>query len=173
MNVAKEDRYDLFLAHASDDRDVFVVPLVKSLRAVGVSVWYSQFDSPFPGEMPATDEALHILLIDAMERCSAGIMVASRRFLEKPWPVRELKFWLSEPARRKRLFLVLFGVGIDDISRVAGPVVNQLASSSQVIVSSIGVAEIAAKVTSTFAKRAVVRRRELAGPTNIVVFPEY
>ena len=84
MNVAKEDRYDLFLAHASDDRDVFVVPLVNSLRAAGVSVWYSQFDSPFSSEKPATDEALHTFLTHAMERCSAGILVASRRFLEKP-----------------------------------------------------------------------------------------
>src|SRR5713226_1922711 len=124
MNVAKEDRYDFVLAHASDDRDVFVVPLVKALRAAGVSVWYSQFDSPFSSEKPATDKALHTFLTNTMERCSAGIIVASPRFLEKPWPVRELEFWVSEPARLERLFLVLLGVGIDEVSRVAGPVVH-------------------------------------------------
>lgn len=174
QSSTKEDRYDFFLAHASDDRDVFVVPLVKSLRAAGVSVWYSQFDSPFSSEKPATtDKALHTFLEDAIKRCSAGIIVASPRFLEKPWPVRELKFWMRDPARRKRLFLVLLGVGIDDISRVAGPVVHQLSLPSQAFASSIGVLEIAAKVISTFEKRAVMHGHKFRGPTNIVVFREY
>ena len=35
--------YDVFVCHASEDKDGFVRPLAAALRNIGVSVWYDEF----------------------------------------------------------------------------------------------------------------------------------
>lgn len=35
--------WDVFISHASEDKDVFVRPLATALRQLGVSVWYDEF----------------------------------------------------------------------------------------------------------------------------------
>ena len=35
--------YDVFICHASEDKDDFVQPLAEALRAENVAVWYDEF----------------------------------------------------------------------------------------------------------------------------------
>jgi hypothetical protein len=41
---AKGETYDLFISHASEDKDALVRPLAESLRDLGLSVWYDEFE---------------------------------------------------------------------------------------------------------------------------------
>ena len=41
--------YDVFISHASEDKDTFVRPLAVALNALGVTVWYDEF-SLRPGD---------------------------------------------------------------------------------------------------------------------------
>ena len=41
--VLREVEYDLFISHASEDKDDFVRPLANALKSLGVKVWYDEF----------------------------------------------------------------------------------------------------------------------------------
>jgi hypothetical protein len=172
MAVDGDSQYDLFLAHASEDRDSFVVPLVKALRAGGVSVWYSEFESPFTSKNPATDDALHRFLTEAMQSCSFGGLVISKSFLEKPWPRKELDFWLSKGDSEKRLSVVLLGVTIDDVSRSSHTSTKYLEESFAIISADLGASRIAQLMISKMSKRTVMYMKRCKPPTDIIVFPD-
>jgi TIR domain len=71
--------WDLFIAHASEDKDDFVRPLAGRLEELGASVWYDDFQLK-PGDS----------LLGAIDRGLAnsafGLLILSKAFLEKPWP---------------------------------------------------------------------------------------
>ena len=75
--------YDLFVSHASEDKEAFVRPLVAALEAEHLSVWYDESEFR-PGDR----------LIQSIERGLSrsrfGIVVVSPAFLEKRWPRAEL-----------------------------------------------------------------------------------
>jgi hypothetical protein len=37
------ETWDIFISHASEDKDSFVGPLAQSLEQLGYAVWYDQF----------------------------------------------------------------------------------------------------------------------------------
>jgi hypothetical protein len=71
--------WDLFIAHASEDKDDFVRPLAEWLDELGAHVWYDEFQLR-PGDS----------LIAAIDRGLAssrfGLLILSKAFLAKPWP---------------------------------------------------------------------------------------
>ncbi|MDX6634254.1 MAG: hypothetical protein QOF06_457 [Solirubrobacterales bacterium] len=71
--------WDLFIAHASEDKDDFVRPLAGRLEELGASVWYDDFQLK-PGAS----------LIESIDRGLAnsayGLLILSKAFLGKPWP---------------------------------------------------------------------------------------
>lgn len=75
--------YDLFVSHASEDKEGFVRPLVEALEAEHLSAWYDE-TALRPGDR----------LIQSIERglrrSRFGILVISRAFLAKRWPRAEL-----------------------------------------------------------------------------------
>jgi hypothetical protein len=74
-----KSHWDLFIAHASEDKDDFVRPLAETLERLGVEVWYDEFQLR-PGDS----------LVDTIDRGLAnstyGLLVISPAFLQKPWP---------------------------------------------------------------------------------------
>ncbi len=81
MSESNESKlqWDLFIAHASEDKDDFVRPLAEMLERVGVEVWYDEFQLR-PGDS----------LVETIDRGLAnsahGLLVISPDFLRKPWP---------------------------------------------------------------------------------------
>jgi hypothetical protein len=75
--------YDVFISHASEDKDAIARPLFKALQARGVSVWFDE------AELTLGD-SLRRKIDDGLARCRYGIVILSPSFLEKEWPQREL-----------------------------------------------------------------------------------
>lgn len=75
---------DLFICHASEDKDFFVRPLAVGLRSLGASVWYDEF-SLRPGDS----------LSRSIDRGIGGsknaVVVVSGAFIAKAWPEHELR----------------------------------------------------------------------------------
>lgn len=75
--------YDLFISHASEDKESFVRPLVEALTNESLTIWYDETEL-VPG----------CSLIETVERGLArsrfGVLVLSRAFFEKRWPRKEL-----------------------------------------------------------------------------------
>lgn len=75
--------FDLFVSHASEDKEAFVRPLVEALTSEALTVWYDETEL-VPG----------CSLVEAIERGLArsrfGVLVLSHAFFAERWPRREL-----------------------------------------------------------------------------------
>lgn len=78
-----EIQYDLFISHASDDKDDLVGPLVKALQALGVKVWYDKFTL-------RVGDSLRKKIDEGLSNSRFGTLVLSSAFFAKQWPQYEL-----------------------------------------------------------------------------------
>jgi hypothetical protein len=77
------ERYDIFISHASEDKDTIARPLYEALTKRGVSVWFDE------AELTLGD-SLGRKIDQGLARCHYGIVILSPLFLAKEWPQREL-----------------------------------------------------------------------------------
>src|SRR5260370_4234923 len=75
--------WDVFISHASEDKDDFVRPLAHGLEAHGLKVWFDEFTL-------TVGDSLRRSIDDGLSRSRFGIVVISAAFLHKDWPQREL-----------------------------------------------------------------------------------
>jgi len=75
--------YDVFISHASEDKESFVRPLAKALRSQNVEVWYDEFTLQL-------GDSIRRSLDRGLKQSRFGIVVLSHAFFEKNWPQYEL-----------------------------------------------------------------------------------
>jgi len=75
--------YDVFICHASEDKDDFVRSLAKRLKKRHVEVWYDEF-SLKPGD------SIRRAIDRGLSQSRYGIVVLSKNFFNKGWPQWEL-----------------------------------------------------------------------------------
>ena len=76
--------WDVFISHASEDKDTFVRPLAQALDQLGVKVWYDEF-ALRPGI------SLSSSIDRGLARSRFGLVVISESFIGKQWTERELQ----------------------------------------------------------------------------------
>lgn len=79
--TAKE--HDVFVSHASEDKESFVRALAEGLRACGVIVWYDEFELK-------VGDSLRRSIDRGLANSRFGIVVLSSAFFAKNWPQYEL-----------------------------------------------------------------------------------
>ena len=82
------ERWDIFISHASEDKDKFVRPLAVALTALRVSVWYDEF-SLKPGD------SISRSIDKGIAGSRFGLVVISPAFLSKRWTEHELRGLVS------------------------------------------------------------------------------
>jgi TIR domain len=75
--------HDVFICHASEDKDGFVRPLALALREMHVEVWYDEFSL-------VVGNSLRESIDRGLARSRFGIVVLSPDFFKKRWAQREL-----------------------------------------------------------------------------------
>jgi len=75
--------YDVFISHASEDKDSVVRPLAHALRDGGLEVWYDEFELKI-------GDSLRRKIDDGLAHSRFGIVVLSRSFISKGWTNYEL-----------------------------------------------------------------------------------
>lgn len=75
--------FDLFLSHASEDKDAVVRPLVRALEAANVAVWYDETELR-PGD------SLRQAIDRGLSKSRHGVIILSHAFFAKRWPQWEL-----------------------------------------------------------------------------------
>jgi hypothetical protein len=75
--------YDLFISHASEDKDAFVRPLAHAVRDREVSVWYDEFAL-------RVGDSLRRKIDLGISKSRFGLVVLSEHFFAKGWPQYEL-----------------------------------------------------------------------------------
>ena len=97
--VEDDTEYDLFISHASQDKDDFVEPLAGILTKMGFRVWYDDF-------ILKVGDSISRSIDKGIARSSYGLVVLSPHFFAKQWTQRELAgLTTREVAGRKKLIL--------------------------------------------------------------------
>ncbi len=78
-----EPEYDVFISHASEDKDEVVRPLAIALQNKGIKVWYDEF------EMKIGD-SLRRKIDKGLANSHFGVVVLSKDFIKKGWTNYEL-----------------------------------------------------------------------------------
>ena len=78
-----EKEYDVFISHASEDKDDVARPLAEALRSNGLSVWYDEFELRI-------GDSLRKKIDKGIANSNFGVIVISRDFISKGWTNYEL-----------------------------------------------------------------------------------
>ena len=78
-----EKEYDVFISHASEDKDEVVRPLAQALRNEGLSVWYDEFELRI-------GDSLRRKIDKGVATSKFGLIVLSEMFFKKGWTNYEL-----------------------------------------------------------------------------------
>ena len=117
----QSSRWDLFISHASEDKDTFVRPLAVALRSLGVSVWYDEFSLRL-------GDSLSRSIDRGLAQSSYGLVVISPAFIRKPWPEYELRGLVSREIAEDRVILPIWhGVARDDVLAFSPPLCDKVA----------------------------------------------
>ena len=82
-NQSAERKYDVFISHASEDKDDFVRLLAQALVEEGLSVWYDEFEL-------SIGDSLRRKIDSGLAQSSFGVVVLSPSFFQKNWTQYEL-----------------------------------------------------------------------------------
>lgn len=126
--------YDLFISHASEDKDDFVRPLAKRLEDAGYEVWYD--------EMTLTlGDSLSKKINEGLASSRYGIVVLSHNFFGKEWPEWELQGLTSRHISNKVILPIWHNIEKVDLLKYNPSLADMLAVSS-----SEGINEVVKKI---------------------------
>lgn len=93
--------YDVFISHASEDKDAVVRPLVQALVLNGVSVWYDEFELKI-------GDSLRRKIDRGLSNSRFGIVVISRDFIKKGWTNYELDGIITKAISGEQILLPIW-----------------------------------------------------------------
>ena len=98
------DKKDIFICHASEDKEEVAIPLVKALDDAGITYWYDQAEIKW-------GDSITQKVNDGLKISRYVVVILSEAFISKNWPQRELNSALNIEASSKevRVLPLLFG----------------------------------------------------------------
>jgi len=145
---------DLFVSHASEDKESFVRPLVDALRSADVTVWFDEYEL-------VLGDRLREKIDDGLRNSRHGLVVLSHNFFRKPWPKSELDGLFSLMDRDRRIMPIWHGLTVDEV-RTYSPTLAGLVSAK----SSEGIDKIVRDVTKALGRASAERGGTIAQGSN-------
>jgi hypothetical protein len=93
--------YDLFISHASEDKDEFVRPLAETLENMGVKVWYDEFTLK-------VGDSLRKSIDHGLVRSRFGTVILSSSFCSKNWTQYELDSMVAREMNGNKMILPIW-----------------------------------------------------------------
>lgn len=75
--------FDVFVSHASEDKELIARPLYQALVAKGCKVWFDE-------AVLKLGDSLRRKIDEGLSKCRYGVVILSPSFFQKDWPQREL-----------------------------------------------------------------------------------
>lgn len=82
-DVPLDDATDVFISHASEDKDEIARPLAEALQARGVSIWFDELSISW-------GQPIHRAIERGIANTAFGLVIVSPSFMEKQWTQAEL-----------------------------------------------------------------------------------
>jgi len=128
-------RFDVFISHASEDKEDFVRPLAAELVRLGLRVWYDEWTLKL-------GDSLRQKIEDGLVTCEYGIVVLSRHFFAKNWTNAELDgLFAREMEGHKVILPVWHDITKQEVLQHSPMLAGKMASLTEK-----GVAAVAAEV---------------------------
>lgn len=148
-------QHDVFICHASEDKEAVARPLAEALRDRHIDVWYDEFSMK-------VGDSLREAIDRGLARSRFGIVVVSPAFFTKRWTQRELSGLVArEMSEGRRLVLpVWHEIELSDVVAHSPPLGDVIATRS-----SYGLERMCADLLRTIRPEAsplLVARDELA-----------
>jgi hypothetical protein len=116
--------YDVFISHASEDKDSVVRPLALALRDEGLDVWYDEFELKIGDSLRRKIDA-------GLARSRFGVVVLSQAFFKKGWANYELDGLVTKAVSGDQVLLpVWHNVSKDEVMAYSPSLADKLARST-------------------------------------------
>lgn len=93
--------YDIFISHASEDKDDFVRPLAEALSSEGIKVWYDEFTLK-------VGDSLRRSIDQGLIKSKYGTVVLSSSFFAKNWTQYELDAMVAKEMEGHKMILPIW-----------------------------------------------------------------
>jgi len=134
--VAEDTQYDVFISHASEDKEAFVRGFAEALREAGLAVWYDEFSLKW-------GDNLRQSIDKGLAASRFGVVVLSKAFFDKDWPQQELNgLFALEMGGTTRILPIWHMITKDEVRTKSPMLADKLAMST----ATMGVDEIAEKL---------------------------
>lgn len=98
---ADDEVYDVFISHASEDKEEVVRPLANALRKAGLKVWYDEFELHI-------GDSLRRKIDQGLAKSRFGIVVISPNFIRKGWTNYELDGLITRAVTGDQILLPIW-----------------------------------------------------------------
>jgi hypothetical protein len=125
LQALRTDQLDVFISHATEDKEEVARPLAEDLRKLGLKVWYDEFELRI-------GDSLRRKIDEGLVRSRFGIVVLSPAFFAKNWPQYELNGLVTkEMEDRKTVILPLWHrLSKDEVMRHSPSLADKVALST-------------------------------------------
>lgn len=128
--------YDVFVSHASEDKEDFVRDFVKSLQQRGLKVWYDELTL-------RVGDSLRRSIDNGLKNSRYGIVVLSVPFFNKEWPQRELDGLFAREVNGEKVILPIWHkISKNEVIKFSPIIADMLALNT----SSFTIEEIASEI---------------------------
>jgi hypothetical protein len=116
---------DVFIAHASEDKEAVARPLADELRRQGFGVWYDEYSL-------RVGDSLNEKINEGLAQARFGVVIISPSFMEKEWTQRELSGLLAvdEGGRRGHILPIWHNVTAAQVKAWNPIIADRLATST-------------------------------------------
>lgn len=96
-----EKKYDVFISHASEDKDEVVRPLANVLKERQLNVWYDEFELKI-------GDSLRQKIDKGVANSKFGIVILSKNFIKKGWTNYELDGLITRSVSDQQILLPIW-----------------------------------------------------------------
>lgn len=130
--------YDIFISHATADKDDFVRPLAEHLRSVDVKVWFDEFELKL-------GDSLRERIDYGLKNSRFGLVILSSAFFNRPWTDYELNSFVAREMDEAKIILPIWHkVSKDEVLRFSPVLADKVSLKS----SDYSMAEISSEIAS-------------------------
>lgn len=122
--AAKGIEWDVFISHASEDKEAFARPLAEGLRKSDLKVWFDEFTLTI-------GDSLRRSIDRGLAHSRFGVVVISADFLRKEWPQKELDGLVAREINGVKVILpVWHRIDADQVRAYSPTLADRFAASS-------------------------------------------
>ena len=116
--------YDVFISHASEDKEEIAIPLSTELEKLGFSVWLD-------AHVIQLGDSLRRKIDEGLSKSRYGIVILSQKFFEKEWTKKELDALVSrENGKEKVILPIRHKISHDEIREFSPLLADKLSVST-------------------------------------------